>query len=209
VVITPEKEQQVQFTFEIADNKKPESAPTIRFDLDESHAINEFEVKSPIQVVPVTELNESGVVRYSLEDYIEIEKELSQAKPIVSEVKEPQEETFKLEVKQEIETKSSEINHTVLFENTEDANPLEMTIEETLRARADERRRKLKEYNYKFHNQAARLDELEREPAYKRQGVDLSQTDSSNTRSRLSLGSDSNDDIQLRSNNSFLHDNVD
>jgi cell division protein FtsZ len=208
-VITPEKEQQVQFTFEIADNKKPESAPTIRFDLDETHAINEFEVKSPIQVVPITELNESGVVRYSLEDYIEVEKELAQAKPILSEVKEPQEETFKLEVKQEIENKSSEINHTVLFENKEDVNPLEMTIEETLRARADERRRKLKEYNYKFHNQAARLDELEREPAYKRQGVDLSQTDSSNTRSRLSLGSDSNDDIQLRSNNSFLHDNVD
>ena len=75
--------------------------------------------------------------------------------------------------------------------------------------RADERRRKLKDFNYKFHNNPSRVDELEKEPAYKRMGVDLENTANFNNQSRMSLGTDSNDDIQLRSNNSFLHDNVD
>jgi cell division protein FtsZ len=85
---------------------------------------------------------------------------------------------------------------------------MEMTIEETLKHRADERRRKLKEFNYKFHNNPSRIDEMEKEPAYKRLGVDLN-AQTQNNNSRMSLGTDSNDDTQLRSNNSFLHDNVD
>jgi hypothetical protein len=32
---------------------------------------------------------------------------------------------------------------------------------------------------------------------------------SNNTNSRISVGTDSNNDLQLRSNNSYLHDNVD
>ena len=52
---------------------------------------------------------------------------------------------------------------------------------------------------------------FEKEPAYKRKGVNLddAQHSSETNTSRLSLGTDDNDDIQLRSNNSFLHDNVD
>ena len=67
----------------------------------------------------------------------------------------------------------------------------------------------MKEFNYKFNNSASRVNELEREPAYKRMGVDLNSAPVDNSKSRMSLGLDSNDDIQLRSNNSFLHDNVD
>jgi len=40
-------------------------------------------------------------------------------------------------------------------------------------------------------------------------GIDISNNPVDNNRSRMSLGLDSNDDVQLRSNNSFLHDNVD
>ncbi|MNF93450.1 hypothetical protein D3C84_761250 [compost metagenome] len=86
---------------------------------------------------------------------------------------------------------------------------MELTIEETLRLRAEERRKKLKEFNYKFHNNVSRIDELEKEPAYKRLGIDLSNNQSNTTNSRISVGTDSNNDLQLRSNNSFLHDNVD
>ncbi|MFN4198506.1 MAG: hypothetical protein ACK4FS_05715 [Flavobacterium sp.] len=85
---------------------------------------------------------------------------------------------------------------------------MEMTIEETLKMRAEERRKKLKEFNYKFHNHN-RLEELERVPAYKRQGTELKDPSTQSNASRLSIGTDSNDDVQLRSNNSFLHDNVD
>jgi cell division protein FtsZ len=53
------------------------------------------------------------------------------------------------------------------------------------------------------------MEELEKEPAYKRLGVDITSQPQTNSNSRTSLGTDSNDDIQLRSNNSFLHDNVD
>jgi len=81
-----------------------------------------------------------------------------------------------------------------------------------LRLRADARRKKLKEFNYKFrHNaNANNVDEIEKEPAYKRMGVDLNESSGGNGEiSRTTIGTDSNDDIQLRSNNSFLHDNVD
>jgi cell division protein FtsZ len=91
----------------------------------------------------------------------------------------------------------------------ENISPMEMTIDETLKFRADERRKKLKEFNYKFHNNVSRIDEMEKEPAYKRLGIDLSNSHTNNTNSRISVGTDSNDDLQLRSNNSYLHDNVD
>ena len=84
-----------------------------------------------------------------------------------------------------------------------------MSIEDTLRFRADERRRKLKDFNYKFHNNPSRMEEFEKEPAYKRSGIDITTNSYDTTTSRTSLGTDSNDDPQLRSNNSFLHDNVD
>ena len=92
--------------------------------------------------------------------------------------------------------------------NFEAISPMEMTIEETLRLRADERRKKLKEFNYKFHNNVSKIDEYEREPAYKRLGIDISNTQANTTNSRISVGIDSNNDLQLRSNNSYLHDKI-
>ncbi len=42
----------------------------------------DIEVNQPVQVVPMTELNENGIIRYSLEEYIEIENELLDSKPV-------------------------------------------------------------------------------------------------------------------------------
>jgi cell division protein FtsZ len=55
-----------------------------------------------------------------------------------------------------------------------------------------------KEFNYKFHNNVSKIDEYEREPAYKRLGIEISNTQSDNT-NRISVGTDSNNDLQLRS----------
>ena len=88
------------------------------------------------------------------------------------------------------------------------ASPVEMSIEEILKSRAEERKNKLKSFNHKFNN-PNRIDDLEKEPAFRRQGLDVTSMPNQNNQSRMSLGIDSNDDIQLRSNNSFLHDNVD
>ena len=53
-------------------------------------------------------------------------------------------------------------------------DPMESPIDALLKERADERRRKLKDFNYKFQNSVSSIDDIEREPAYKRQGIDLS-----------------------------------
>ena len=93
--------------------------------------------------------------------------------------------------------------------STEEVDPMHSPIEEMLKERADERRKKLKDFNYKFQNSVSSIDEIEKEPAYKRQGVDLEATPKEGKVSKTSLSEDSNGDVQLRSNNSFFHDNVD
>jgi cell division protein FtsZ len=133
---------------------------------------------------------------------MDIEKELSNSKPAAAAVEEPIAEELNITVK-----------HVDFSTNTnpfsDEISPMEMSIEQSSKIIADERRRKLKDFNYKFHNNPSRVEEYEKEPAYKRSGVDLSNTLNSNSNSRISLGTDSNNDNQLRSNNSFLHDNVD
>jgi len=201
--IIVEKEQ-ISFSFDLptVGTEVPSNEKTILFDMNPT-ATNEIKVNDPVQVIPMTELNESGVIRYSLEEYMEVEQELMSSKPVVNVVEEPINEELNITMKKvEVEQNKFSANH-------EPINPLEMSIDESLKLRADERRRKLKEFNYKFHSNSSRLEELEKEPAYKRMGMDLQNPSQINNQSRMSLGTDSNDDIQLRSNNSFLHDNVD
>ena len=131
---------------------------------------------------------------------MEMESDLIGSKPVAV-VEEPVNEELNITMKQ-VETNP-------VAPTYESISPMEMSIEETLRFRAEERRRKLKEFNYKFHNNPSRIEEFEKEPAYKRSGIDITTNQALNNNSRMSLGTDSNDDVQLRSNNSFLHDNVD
>ena len=198
------EEEQISFSFDLPIQKPIENSfaeEKIVFDLTAD--TNNIVVNAPIEFVPVTELNENGIIKYSLEEYMEIENDLLHTKA-VEKTAEPIEESLHLTMKVAEVNKPTYATHTV-----EDISPVEMTIEETLKHRADERRRKLKDFNYKFHNNPSRVEELEKEPAYKRIGLDLNENNSNNNSSRMSLGMDSNDDVQLRSNNSFLHDNVD
>ena len=198
------EKEQVTLSFDLSIEKKveAEAEKTVFFELDPI-ATNEIIVNEPKQVIPMTEVNETGVVRYSLEEYMEVESELLNSKPIVNVVEEPINEEMNITMKK-VETPSA------FSPSFDEINPItELTIEETLKMRADERRKKLKEFNYKFHNNSSRLDEMEKVPAYKRMGVDLPTNSPINNQSKTSLGMDSNNDAQLRSNNSFLHDNVD
>jgi cell division protein FtsZ len=200
---TEVKEEQVAFTFDLPLAKTEEPVVDenkILFEL--TNETKNIIVNQPVQVVPMTELNENGIIKYSLEEYMELENELLNSKPIENIAAEPIAEELNITMKQVDEVS----NFSAAFE---DVNPMEMSIEDTLKLRADERRRKLKEFNYKFHNNPSRMEEFEKEPAYKRLGIDISTNPKDNSASRTSLGTDSNDDIQLRSNNSFLHDNVD
>jgi len=196
-----EEEEQITFSFDLPiEKKETPKNEDILFQLTEETK-NIF-VNDPVQFVPMTELNESGIVKYSLEEYMDIENKLANSKPIAAVVEEPIAEELNITVK-EVEITSNQNPF------AEEISPIEMTIEESARIIADERRRKLKEFNYKFHNNPSKVDEYEKEPAYKRSGIDLSAPQQNNSNSRLSFGTDSNNDNQLRTNNSFLHDNVD
>ncbi|WP_271767574.1 cell division protein FtsZ [Aquimarina algiphila] len=190
-----EREQEPIAPIEVHEEKKnEEEEQPIIFDLSDD--ILDLEVKDPIEVVPTGEAISGGGRRYSLEEYMEEEKRLSEAKP--AEVIE--EEEIVLEKKTVAPSPETEIQ--------ENVDPVDQPISETLKARAAERRAKMKEFNYKFRN-SSNIDDIEKEPAYKRAGIDVDAKPDDAGLSRTSLGTDSNDDIQLRKNNSFLHDNVD
>ena len=205
-----EKEEQTTFSFDLPLFK---AEPQVRkesvvednkilFEL--TNETRNIKVNEPVSFVPVTEVSDNGIIKYSLEEYMEVENDLVASKPVEKTIEEKVPEELNITLKQNVDFTSQPD-----FTTTSEVSPMELTIEETLRLRAEERRKKLKEFNYKFHNNVSRIDELEKEPAYKRLGIDLSNSQSNNTNSRISVGTDSNNDLQLRSNNSFLHDNVD
>jgi len=195
-----EDQMAISFDLPLVVENEDEDENTIVFSLDEE--VSEMDVNDHIEVIPVLEYNKDGETRYSLDDYMELENQLTGAKSKAEEF-EPKiiedELVFERKTVAEVEAPSTE----------KEIDPMDSPLEDLLRERADERRKKLKDFNYKFQNSLSNIDEIEKEPAYKRQGVDLNETPSENRVSRTSLSEDSNDEIQLRSNNSFLHDNVD
>ena len=210
--VTPEVEEvkeveepqqlQADLLFDLPLNSYEEVKPTeeIRFELTTD------EVKN-IEVTDATEIvaKDNNVIekRYVLEDF-DVAPTIGKSSSPKAIVNEVQEEEIQFELKSKTQEEINAINTT-----SEEVSPLSLTISE-LQKRAEERRQKMKGFNYKFSDQVTKnIDEIERQPAYKRQGVDLDETNSEISKSRTSLSTDANDDIQLRSNNSFLHDNVD
>ena len=200
-----EEENQITLTFDLplSSKRKTESKEAIiTHQLTASH-IRDIEVIDPIHIKPVHTVD--GKIKHGLEDAIDE----TQVKPtIVSKVDVVEDDELKFDVR--IKNSSEKDNS---FKDNEDDSPLNRTIAE-VEGTADVRRRKMKDFNYKFVNRVNKnIDEIESQPAYKRMGVDLEDVEPSaettENSSRISLSSDDNNDIQLRSNNSFLHDNVD
>ncbi|MFI1742931.1 cell division protein FtsZ [Thalassobellus sediminis] len=200
-----EEEQQITLTFDLPISSKKEeikeSDDKISYELTDDE-VKKIPVNDYVELITVNETNEEGDVRYVLDDYTEIESSLNKKQKSTNEVLEEVEEEIVFE-KKIIKQEAAE--ETV----NEEVDPMNSPISELLKERAEERRRKMKDFNYKFNN--AKIDDIEKVPAYKRQGVNLEDAKHSSETdlSRTSIGLDDNDDIQLRSNNSFLHDNVD
>ncbi len=208
-VVSPRKERdQFALRFDMPlsgggkEEEDEETEHVISFDLEED--VRKIEVKDHIEVIPVLEYNKEGETRYSLDDYMELENKLTGAKSMAEDY-----DPKVIEDELIFEKKTIPVTNTVEREQPREVDPVNSPIEAMLKERADERRKKLKEFNYKFHNNASNIDEIEKEPAYKRQGVRLEANPREGKVSRTSLGEDSNGDAQLRSNNSFLHGNVD
>lgn len=172
------------------------------FDLQEQQQAfeKEQEVETPKAEVEVPQAVESQSperVVFDLNDFLEVE-EPQIAKKTVEPVQED-------EIKFEVRTEPSAPVQPSYQSLAGEQNPTDNSIEEILKNRADERRQKMKEFNHKFKNSFSQINELEKEPAYKRMGVDLDLFADEQV-SRYSVGGNSD---TLRSNNSFLHDNVD
>ncbi|RTY86671.1 cell division protein FtsZ [Flavobacterium sp. RSP15] len=198
-----ERQEQTTFSFDLPLFKTtpvvPVEASKVLFEL--TPETRDIRVNEAVQFVPVTELTDNGIIKYSLEEYMEQENDFM-AKPVAK--------TPEVIIPEELNITMKQVDSAAHVPvDFQGISPTEMTIEESLRMRADERRKKLKEFNYKFHNNVSKIDEYEKEPAYKRLGIDISNHQTNNTNSRISVGTDSNNDLQLRSNNSYLHDNVD
>lgn len=206
-VVAPKAEED-QFTlrFDMPLNnveEEEEKEHTITFNLDDE--INDIDVNEYVEVKPVLEYKNQGETRYNLEEYMELETKLTGARS-VAETHEPK----LVENELVFEKKTIQVAAKKESENTDgNIDPFNSSISELLKERADERRKKLKNFNYKFQSNRNSIDEIEKQPAYKRQGVDLNDIPKEQKVSRTTLSEDSNDDLQLRSNNSFLHDNVD
>ena len=168
--------------------------------------VNEIEVVDYIELVSTEESNSEGEVIHELSDHIVVE-------PLLKENSEDFEMDVLIEEESNMELikKDNKVeNETIVSLKDEKLiDPLNSPIADLQLQRSKERRLKMKEFNYKFNN--SKIDDIEKEPAYKRLGIDLEEVShsSENNESRLTLNLDENDDIQLRTNNSFLHDNVD
>ena len=201
-------EEQTVLTFDLPiSNSKDQRDETKDFEVFKlEDNINDIEVDDYIELIAVSESSPVGEETYTINDHIVIEQtdekfeEQSQV-----EVVEPEIEVDKELILKKVTIKERQVSS----EPSDTVNPFDNPISKTLRDRADDRRKKMKAFNYKFNT--SKIDEYEKEPAYKRQGIELSNSNAKaeNQVSRTSISYDENDDIQVRSNNSFLHDNVD
>ena len=173
----------------------------IRYNLQEevlsTKQVNELEVYGAEEVVFE---RKSLKKHYVLEDF-DAQPTIGKSSSVVEE--KVAEEAIHFELK----TREPQVEINSIETLSEEVSPLDLTITE-LKKRAEERRNKMKGFNYKFNDQMNKnIDEIERQPAYKRLGINLDTTTSiSNTKTSISTDSE---ELNLSSNNSFLHDNVD
>lgn len=206
-----ESEEQFMFTFDIPMNQKEEKKQTSEKKEEvKRHSLNEEEEQSArnirvnehVEIVPVTENSATGVKRYSLDDYMEMEQQLESSK--APEKEEEKDETIAFEKKTVAPAPSRE-------NDNDEHDPFDNPISsEVVRQRTAERKAKMKEFNYKFRTGSAQIDEIEKQPAYKRAGIELNNSKPGESKlSRTSIEQDDNNELHFRKNNSFLHDNVD
>ena len=201
-VVEEPKQIQADLLFDLPlNNKKEEEASqAITFNLNApSEDVNDIEVVAVEEVISTRKIQET---RYVLEDF--------DAKPTIgksSRITGKDTTVAEEEIQFELKTAVTEAKVNSIQTISEEVSPLDLTISE-LQKRAEERRKKMKGFNYKFNDQLNKnIDEIERQPAYKRLGLDLS-ADASISRSKTAIKNDDSD-IDFKSNNSFLHDNVD
>lgn len=168
---------------------------------------HEIDVENKVQIEP----DFSEITTHNLAEFEE-EAILKEEDVVKTMVEEDTDLLFELKVIPE--NKYEEKSEAVLKNNdnkvTDNITPLNASIAD-FKKTTEARKMHLKKHNYMFHKNPSNIDEIEKEPAYKRQNIELVDNPNSaeNTKSRTSIDDDNEDGFKLRSNNSFLHDNVD
>ena len=175
---------------------------------DISDAVNDIEVLD-YEVVIAENSDSSSIVDFPLQQNLKEQKvlfHLNKDEKIVDQNDEQEKiKRYVLKLEEEEDEKNENKN---LEDELNKFSPINNSIAEGLARRKEERKNKLVEFNYRF-NKNLKTEELEREPAYKRQKVDFNSEENDSSISNTTIGEDSSKTDVLRTNNSFLHDNVD
>ena len=176
-------------------SKESESEPQISFDfemsLDDINEKNKFDLDDSNKEISSNINNSFENTIFEKSNEIDFEKkENSDLNNIEVDLK--NEKSFENEQKDHLKT-----------------NPFESKIDKSLIKENEKRREQLKKFNYSFNSNLSKIEEIEKQPAYKRMGLEIENESNQNQSSQMTIDKDSNDEVQLRSNNSFLHDNVD
>ncbi len=186
-------EEEIPISKEVEEEWEPTLKTDVQQPLFEEKELFEQEIEEEL-IDEVEEEKEEfpETIMFSLDDEFE-EEIIEEEKPVFSAPSVQPE--VKKEVKKEIQ------------EDVED--PFDAPISKSLSQAIEERRARLKQFNYKFKNTLSTktVDEVESVPAYKRQGIELNERED-NKPSDFIVGKDANNDTKIRPNN-FLHDNVD
>ena len=175
---------------------------------DISDAVNDIEVLD-YEVVIAENSDSLSIVDFPLQQNLKEQKvlfHLNKDEKIVDQNDEKEKiKRYVLKLEEEEDEKNENKN---LEDELNKFSPINNSIAEGLARRKEERKNKLVEFNYRF-NKNLKTEELEREPAYKRQKVDFNSEENDSSISNTTIGEDSSKTDVLRTNNSFLHDNVD
>ena len=178
------------FNLELSDDNKSQVIENQIQDSNHNENLNKYDLDTKVHVV--SEINDEEEIKNKY-----LEKNL-------------------LEEKDEINSESSNVEQvnsiTDPYDNISsfDKKNTFNLIEEQKRI-AKERSDRLDRYNYdlELKKESNHIKHIEDEPAYKRQGIELEKIDDSFSEEPISRLTINEDGKELKSNNSFLHDNVD
>ncbi|MGY5355545.1 cell division protein FtsZ [Wenyingzhuangia sp. IMCC45467] len=218
-VVTLDKSEEVFNIFELPvvdaeevvfERKEKEAPKKTVYVLEDEEEVDEIEVvgAKEISAKPTFTKDETtGIKKYTL-DQFDVQPTIKNASSIEMKKVNQIEVNDAEEIKMEVRIPKQEERIT---EENEEVSPLNLTISEVQRT-SEKRKNTFKKYNHRFKNSAFSedvIDDIEKEPAYKRLGLELHNKQDVNNRSRTSIDVDKDNEITIRRNNSFLHDNVD
>ena len=178
------------FNLELSDDNKSQVIENQIQDSNHNENLNKYDLDTKVHVV--SEINDQEEIKnkYSEKNLLEEKDEINSESGNV----------------EQVNSITDPYDNITSFDKKNTFN----LIEEQKRI-AKERSDRLDRYNYdlELKKESNHIKHIEDEPAYKRQGIELEKIDDSFSEEPISRLTINEDGKELKSNNSFLHDNVD